>query len=204
MKDVCMRIAGSFAAVFAVACQSEKPEPEFSLARMVEMREPFVCPDVSSRTVKAPKSLAGKRVVIREGERPEVSWNKQPQLGDRSRDGWSVWSPWKYRWGLESALILDFSSGDDVKETHRMNDGQDWTRSMTYGRKDGGRKGVVFEYIPTAAMIPGPPGYFGTEWSLYFTAPDRGYAVRENFHEWAGERVRGYCFMVEDSPRKLQ
>lgn len=202
MKDVCISIAGSFVAVFAVACQSEKPEPEFSLDRMVEIREPFVCVDVSSRTVKAPQSMAGKRVVIREGECPEVSLHVQPQSGERSHDGWSVWSPSKYRWGTESALILDFSSGDEVKETHRMNDGQDWTRSMTYGRKDNGRKGVVFEDIPSAAVIPGPPGYFGTEWSLYFTAPDRGYAVRENFHAWAGERVRGYCFTVEDSPRK--
>lgn len=190
--------------MFVAACQSEKPEPEFSLARLVEVRELLVCADVSSRTVKAPKSLAGKRIVIREGTCPKVSWNEHPQLGDRSRGDWSAWTPWKDRWGAESALVLDFSSGNEVKETHRMNDGQDWTRRLTYRRESKGRKGVVFEDITRAAVIPGPPGYFGTEWSLYFTAPGRGFAIRENFHEWAGERVRGYCFTVEDSSRKAQ
>lgn len=190
------------ASVFLAACRSERPEPEFSLARIEVIHEPRICIGVSSRIVRAPQSLAGKKLVIREGEHPEVSQSDHSQLGDRTRGGWSAWSSSEPRWSAEEALVLDFSSGDEVRETHRMNDGQDWTHAITYGRRHKGRKGVVFEDIPRAAVIPGPPGYFGTEWSLYFTAPDRGYAVRENFHEWAGERVRGYVFKVEDSTRQ--
>ena len=202
MKTVCFTCIVSMVSVFLSACRSEKPEPEFSLARIEVVHEPLVCIDVSSRTVQAPKSLAGKKLVIREGSRPEVSRNEHPQLCGRTRGVWSAWSPRDPRWSADEALVLDFSSGDEVKETHRMNDGQDWTRVITYGRWHQGRKGVVFEDIPKAAEIPGSPWYFGTEWSLYFTSPDRGYAVRENFHEWGGERDRGYVFRVEGSTRK--